>query len=333
MQSSGIVFSLPTGTEIAEAKYGFNDYSSLDQSSRVVDKDNTSFTFASSGDSTVLGNYTLNNLSYDGYPLSDKTLFANAYWGEDGEDFKYLLDFAYLNPLKLALSTYAYVVLDDGTVAKTDILKGAEIISESNNSGYTMDWSCGSYNMSFAPCIHTRNNAGETANDLTNTSLTLQGRFGSNSATFNTPLTSNGLGFYYSTTGKPDIGPEVSPTSDEYYEAVNTWIDLSTTYKVSVSVTTAMENHMTGQGEAGVQFLEYEKPVTGLTGGSTVYFCAYAIPRQRSSNGLYSVPGLTDTWNRTRFGAIAEKKLPAAHTTPQAGEEPHISIHLSLIHI
>ena len=326
VQSSGIVFGMPTGAEIAENKYGFTEFGTLDGADRKVDKDNNSFTFAAVSDHASLGTYKLDDLHYDNYPESDRRLFAEAYWEDQADSLENLLDWDFYNPIKFALTAYAYVVLDNGQTTKTELLTGAKLAAESNDSGYTMDWSCGDFNMSYAPCIHTRNNAGETATDLTNTGLTLQGRFGTNSATFNTPLSSGGLGFYYSTTKKPEIGPEVLNGSTEWYDAMTAWVNDAGTTKASVAVTSAMTSHMTGQGEAGKQFYEYEKPISGLTAGSTVYFCAFAIPRQRSTTGLYTMPGLTDQMNRTRFGVMAEKKLPAAHTTPQAGEEPFVAI-------
>jgi len=324
VQSSGVVFAMPTGSEIANNKHGFDDATSLDNASRLVDKDNTNFTFTANSNSASLGTYKLENLSYNTFSESDRRLFAEAYLNEQGEGLESLLDLNFWNPIKYSLTAYAYVVLDDGQITKTEILKGAKTRSENTSNGFTMDWSCGN-NMSWAPCVNTRNNASISATDITSSGLTLQGRFAANSSTSRDPLDTGGLGFYYSTTKKPIFGPEAIKNSTEWYDVMDAWVNDAGTTKRSVSVTTAMEDHMLGNGEDGREWYEYEQAVSNLTSGDTIYFCAFAIPRQRPSQGTFVVPGLTDTWNRTRYGDLAERKLPpAVAADPQ---EPQLYIH------
>ena len=313
---SGIAFSMPTGSEIAPYIDGFKTHDQVDELGRNDRLDSSRFTFASSGDSTTLGTYTIEEHSYDLYSDADKQLFLDAL------EWEYDLTY-FLNPITLTLTSYAYVTLSDGTTTVTPLRVGADIHASNTNLDWGLDSGVSDLNMSFAPTIQTRNNQNEVATDVTNTSLKLEGRFGNNSAATSTPM--NSLGFYYSTTDKPAIPPETFGQSDAFHEAMDEWIAKGTTTKVTVPITSTMADHAMGFREGAGTWFEFDKSVTGLTAGSDVHFIAYATPRQRSTRGPYALPMYANL-NRNSYGALATQKLVAAHTTPQSGETPRIAM-------
>lgn len=308
---SGVVFALPSGAEINANKNGFQSVSQIDDARRSRTILQSDFTFAASGDNAFLGTYSIEDFEYDYYPSEDGDI-----WGDVRGVESYLLDYPFSNPIALALSSYAYVVGSDGKTTKTSVKIGATATS----SGISFS----NLNSSYAPDIQTRNNRGDVATNITNTSLTLEGRILDNSATFNTPFASNGLGFYYSTTDKPALPAETFVgRSEEWHDAMDEWIAKATTIQAAVTITSAITNHATGQGDEG--WFEIDKNIPGLTGGSTVYFIAYAKPRPQSTNSPYAFWN-TASLNRTKYGSLAEISLRPNYTSVQSGDEPLVSI-------
>ena len=313
---SGVAFSMPTGSEIATYIDGFKTHNEVDTKGRKDRLDSSQFTFVSAGDSTALGTYTIEEYSYDLYSEADKQLFIDA--------LNWEFDLTYfLNPLSLTLTSYAYVTLSDGTTTVTPLRVGADTHSSSSGFDWGMDSGASSLNMSFAPTVQTRNNQNQIATDVTNTSLKLEGRFGDNSAAVNTPM--NELGFYYSTTDKPNIPPETFGQDNAFHEALDEWIAKGTTIKATVTITSTMADHAMGFRENAGTWFEFDKSITGLTAGSDVHFVAYAKPRQRSTQGMFAIP-MFENLNRNNYGVVVTQKLVAAHTTPQSGETPRIAM-------
>lgn len=310
---SGVVFALPSGNEIAPNLRGFSNISQVDNARRSRTVAQSSFTFTASGDNSFLGSYKVEDYVYDDYSTSDEEIWHD----ELGHQ---LTNITMYNPIAFALTSYAYVIGSDGNTTKTPIKVGAD----ANSSGFTWGFDGGpnSLNYSFAPSIQTRNNRGDLATNITNTSLTLEARLGDNSATFNTPMTS--LGFYYSTTDKPDFAAESFFRDGSWHEKMDAWIaKSSTTIKTTIPITPAINTHATGQGDGG--WYEIDKNITGLTAGSTVYFIAYATPRQRSTTSPYAFFN-TANLNRNQYGDMAEITLKPSYTSVQSGDEPLISM-------
>lgn len=313
---SGVAFSMPTGSEIATYINGFKTHEEVDTRGRGRRLDSSQFTFVSAGNSTSLGRYTIDEYSYDLYSEADKQLFIEAL------NWEYDLT-VFLNPLSLTLTSYAYVTLSDGTTTVTPLRVGADTHASSGGLDWGMDDGVSALNFSFAPTIQTRNNQNQIATDVTNTSLKLEGRFANNSAAVNTPMLD--LGFYYSTTDKPNIPPETFGQDNAFHEALDEWRAKATTIETNVTITSTMADHAMGFRENAGTWFEFDKSITGLTAGSDVHFVAYARPSQRSTQGLYSIP-MFGSLNRRNYGAVVTQKLVAAHTTPQSGETPRIAM-------
>ena len=316
--SSGVTFTLPSGNEIQAHVKGFDTHAGVDGSKRRTDIPRNKFTFTSGGDSTFLGDYkTTSNYEWPMFTTADRDIFMKEM------DIANPSMIIFQDPHGMALSAYAWVVHNNVTY-KSEPIKIGTTIDYSNSFGSLSLDGCSTWNTG-AATIQTQDNRGRNYTNLTKNSVTMEGRICNNGGTpGGSPI--NDIGFYWSKTDAPLI-PDNAFDSAAKKAEIEKWIAKSTTYKKSVTKTSAMQAH---QYQDDNKWFEFDAGLTssdGVASGDNLHFLAFVKPRPQSNLGFGgSFAALTNGLNATKYGGIASLQFLPTHTAPQSGEEPIVSV-------